>query len=63
MYIPMVLAELQITDENFMVDVRSMGTGTEKVNTVQVRDVYTSRYRKYIKIKQFKHLNFKHKMR
>ena len=43
MYIPMVLAELQITDENFMVDVRSMGTGTEKVNTVQVRDVYTSR--------------------
>ena len=26
-----------------MVDVRSIGTGTEKVNTVQVGDVYTSK--------------------
>jgi hypothetical protein len=43
MYIPIVLAELQIPNEYFMVNVGSIGTGTEKVNTVQVGDVDTSK--------------------
>ena len=50
--IPIVLAELQIANEYFVVDVSSIGTRTEKVNTVQVRDVHTSE-RKHRKIKAF----------
>ena len=41
--IPVVLAEIQITNEYFMVDVSPIGTGTEKVDTVQVGDVHTSK--------------------
>ncbi len=56
MYIPIVLAELQIPDEYFMIDVSSIGTGTEKVNTVQVGDVDTSKEsRKHLKqLKNFR---------
>ena len=50
--IPIVLAELEIANEYFMVDVSSIGTRTEKVNTVQVRDVHTSE-RKHRKKKVF----------
>ena len=39
--IPIVFAELQIANENLMVDISSIGTRTEEVNTVQIGDVDT----------------------
>ena len=56
--IPIVLAELQITNEYLMVDVGSIGAGTEEMNTVQVGDVDTS---KETHTKQCDHLT-EHKM-
>ena len=48
MYIPIVLAELQIANEDLMIDFCSIGTRTEEMNTVQVGDVDTPGREKHV---------------
>ena len=46
MYIPIVLAELQVANKDLVVDICSENARPEKVDTVQVGDVHTPTRRK-----------------
>ena len=48
MYIPIVLAELQVANKDLVVDICSENARPEKVDTVQVGDVHTPTRRKTV---------------